>query len=137
MELQLTRKREKSLVGLEIESGSVAATEVRANGSARVTSTAIAPLPPNAFRDGEVTDPEALTAGLKALYSENKLSKKVRIGIANQRVVVRTLRLPAIEDPKELEAAVRFQAQEQVPMPLDQAVLDHRVVGGVQADGEE
>jgi type IV pilus assembly protein PilM len=137
MELQLTRKREKSLVGLEIESGSVAATEVRANGSARVTSTAIAPLPLNAFRDGEVADPEALTEGLKALYSDNKLSKKVRIGIANQRVVVRTLRLPAIEDPKELEAAVRFQAQEQVPMPLDQAVLDHRVVGGVQSDGEE
>ncbi|HEX5984860.1 MAG TPA: pilus assembly protein PilM, partial [Solirubrobacterales bacterium] len=30
---------------------------------------------------------------------------------------------------------VRFQAQEQIPMPLDQAVLEHQVVGGV-ADGE-
>jgi type IV pilus assembly protein PilM len=46
---------------------------------------------------------------------------------------VRTLRLPAIEDPKEMEAAVRFQAQEQIPMPLDQAVLEHQVVGGVPA----
>ncbi len=44
---------------------------------------------------------------------------------------MRTLRLPVIEDPKELEAAVRFEAQEQIPMPIDQAVLDYRVVGGV------
>jgi type IV pilus assembly protein PilM len=44
------------------------------------------------------------------------------------------MRLPAIEDPKEMEAAVRFQAQEQMPMPLDQAVLEHQVVGGVPAE---
>jgi type IV pilus assembly protein PilM len=41
---------------------------------------------------------------------------------------VRTFRLPLIEDPEELDTAVRFQAQEHLPMPLDQAVLDHRVV---------
>jgi type IV pilus assembly protein PilM len=33
-----------------------------------------------------------------------------------------------------MDAAVRFQAQEQVPMPLDQAVLEHQVVGGVPGD---
>ena len=33
-----------------------------------------------------------------------------------------------------MEAAVRFQAQEQIPMPLDQAVLEHQVVGGVAAE---
>jgi type IV pilus assembly protein PilM len=32
-----------------------------------------------------------------------------------------------------MEAAIRFQAQEQIPMPLDQAVLQHQVVGGVPA----
>jgi type IV pilus assembly protein PilM len=134
--MQITRKREKGLVGLEIEAGSVAATEVRANGSARVTATAISPLPPDVFRDGEVADSEALAEALRELFSKNKLSKQVRLGIANQRVVVRTLRLPALDDPKELEAAVRFQAQEQIPMPIDQAILDHRVVGGAAASGE-
>ena len=135
--ISLPGKKEKSLVGLEIEAGSVAATEVRVNGSARVTATAVAPLAPNVFHDGEVGDPDALAQTLKKLFAENKLSKRVRLGIANQRVVVRTLRLPAIEDPKELDAAVRFQAQEQIPMPIDQAVLDHRVVGGVSADDAE
>ena len=57
----------------------------------------------------------------------------MRLGIANQRVVVRTLRLPAIEDPDELDSAIRFSAQEQIAMPLEQAVIDHRVVGGIGA----
>jgi type IV pilus assembly protein PilM len=131
--LQLTRKRKKetAMVGLEIEAGSIGAAEVRVNGEARVTGAATAPLPPEAFRDGEVTDPDSVTEALRALFDEHKLSKRVRLGIANQRVVVRTLRLPAIEDPKELDAAVRFAAQEQIAMPLEQAVIDHRVVGGV------
>jgi type IV pilus assembly protein PilM len=136
--LQLTRKKsENSLVGLEIEAGSIAAAELRVNGFSELTSTAIAPLPPGAFDDGEVIDSDAVAETLRATFSENGLSKRVRLGIANQRVVVRTMRLPVIEDPAELEAAVRFEAEERIPMPIDQAVLDHRVVGGVSATEDE
>lgn len=130
----LTKKQTGPVVGLDIEAGSIAATEVAVNGSVQVAASAIGPLDPGAFHEGEVLDPERLAAALKALFAENKLSKRVRLGIGNQRLVVRTLRLPAIEDPKEMEAAIRFQAQEQVPMPLDQAVLEHQVVGGVPAE---
>jgi type IV pilus assembly protein PilM len=136
MQLQLTRKKKTGdVVGLDIEAGSVAAAEVKSNGSAPVSVAAIEPLAPGAFHEGEVTDADVLVEALKALFSKHKLSRQVRLGIGNQRVIVRTLRLPAIEDHKEMEAAVRFQAQEQIPMPLDQAVLEHQVVGGVP--GEE
>jgi type IV pilus assembly protein PilM len=137
LQLPKKKKKEDSLVGLEIEAGSVAAAEVRINGEVTLGTTAIAPLPAGAFDDGEVTDPAAITEAVKQLFSQHQLSRRVRLGIANQRVVVRTLRLPAIEDPKELETAVRFQAQEQIPMPIEQAVLDHRVVGGVPAANGE
>jgi type IV pilus assembly protein PilM len=132
--LQLTKKKsEKSLVGLEIEAGSIAAAEVSINGGSQLTAAAIAPLPPGAFHDGEVVDCDVVAETLRATFSENDLPKRVRLGIANQRVVVRTMRLPAIDDPGELAAAVRFEAEEQIPMPIDQAVLDHRVVGGIAA----
>jgi type IV pilus assembly protein PilM len=136
MELTLTRKKKPTAVaGLDIEAGSIAATEVEVNGAIQVKGSAIAPLAPDVFEDGEVVDAEALAVSLKSLFAERKLSKRVRLGIGNQQVIVRTIRLPAIEDPKEMEAAVRFQAQEQIPMPLEQAVLEHQVVGGVP--GEE
>jgi type IV pilus assembly protein PilM len=129
--LELTRKKDKALVGLEIETDSIAASELSSDGTGGIAATAIAPLPAGAFHEGEVVEAEAVAASLKELFSQHKLSKRVRLGIANQKVVVRTLRLPVIEDPKELDAAIRFEAVEQIPMPLDQAVLDHRVVGGV------
>jgi type IV pilus assembly protein PilM len=130
----LTKKQTGPVAGLDIEAGSIAATQISGKGSEQVTASAIGPLDPGAFHEGEVLDPERLAASLKSFFAEHKLSKRVRLGIGNQRVVVRTMRLPAIEDPKEMEAAVRFQAQEQVPMPLDQAVLEHQVVGGVPAE---
>lgn len=131
--LSLTKKSSRDeLVGLEIEADSVAVVEVRGNGS-EVTASAVAALPPGAFADGEVTEPAAVAETLRAVFAEHKLTKRVRLGVANQRVVVRTMRLPAIEDPDELAAAVRFQAEEQIPMPVDQAVLDHRVIGGAPA----
>lgn len=127
------RNNDSSLVGLEIEAGSIGAAEVHTNGSAHLSASASIAIPPGAFHDGEVTDPDAVAAALRALFDENKLGRRVRLGIANQRVVVRTLRLPAIEDPTELDSAVRFSAQEQIAMPLEQAVIDHRVVGGAPA----
>jgi type IV pilus assembly protein PilM len=125
------------VVGLEIEAGSVAAVEARRDdGIPRVARAGIQPLAPEAFRDGEVAEPEAVAAALRTLFDEHGLSRKVRLGIANQRLVARTLRLPAIENPEELEAAVRFSAQEQIAMPLEEAVIEHRVVGGVPASAE-
>jgi len=130
----LTKQKISSVVGLDIEAGSIAATEVRANGSAEVIGSAIGPREPGAFHEGEVLDADRLAEALKGLFARHKLGKQVRLGVGNQRVVVRTVRLPAIEDPKQMEAAVRFQAQEQMPMPLDQAVLEYQVVGGVPAE---
>jgi len=122
-----------AVVGLEIASGSIGAIEVSGGGAATLSAFAVQPLPAEAFEDGEVRDPGTVAEALRELFDANDLAKRVRLGIANQRVVVRTLRLPAIEDPAELDSAIRYSAQEQIAMPLEQAVLDHRVVGGAPA----
>jgi hypothetical protein len=79
-----------------------------------------------------VSDPEELTAQLRQLFAEHELPPDVRIGLANQRIVVRTLDLPPIDDPDEVEAAVRLQAPDHIPMPVDEAVLDYHSLGIVQ-----
>jgi type IV pilus assembly protein PilM len=133
----ITLTRNNSIVGLDLEAGSLAATEVRMNGSPEVTGNGVLPLPTGIVSEGEVHDLDGLASALKDLFSEHKLSKSVRLGVANQRVVVRMLRFPAIEKSEELDAAIRFQAQEHIPMPLDQAVVDHRVVGRLATEAGE
>src|SRR4051812_9328101 len=120
-----TRKKTGS-VGLDITCDSIAATELE-NG-ASVGKTAIVPLQPGVVKEGDLVNREVLSDSLKDLFGRHKLSKTVRVGVANQRVVVRSLQLPLIEDDAELDTAIRFRAQEAIPMPLDQAVLDHQVV---------
>lgn len=123
-----TSDRQKTTVGLDIEAASVAAVELAVNGSVELRGHAVEPLAPDAFREGEVVDGEALTDALKELFSKHSLPKRVRLGIANQQVVVRTMVLPAIEDVKELDTAIRFQAEDEIPMPLDNAVLEWQMV---------
>ncbi len=104
MHFQLTsNKKHSSVVGLDIEAGSIAATEVKVNGAVEIVGSAVGPLDPGAFQEGEVLDADLLAEALKSLFAQNKLSKQVRLGVGNQRLVVRTLRLPAIEDPKEMD----------------------------------
>jgi type IV pilus assembly protein PilM len=131
MPIKRSSNSRRTVVGLDIEPGAVHAAEVSVNGHLVVQRAAAAALEPGVVRDGEVVDPEALTRVLRDMFAEHKLDKRVRLGVANQRVVVRVLELPPISDPKELEVAVRFQAADQVPMPLDQAVLEHVVLGEV------
>jgi type IV pilus assembly protein PilM len=127
------KKKTNSLVGVDIDSESVAAAD--SQGGAGVHA-ARAPLPAGAFEGGEIVDVEAVSAALRELFSREKLPKRVRLSVASQGVAFRVLRLPMIENPEQLKAAVRFQAQEHIPMPLDSAVLDHQVIGAqVEDDG--
>jgi len=101
-----------------------------------VERAAYAPLPPGVVRDGEVADVETLANVLRDMFAEHKLGKRVRLGVANQRIVMRTIDLPPLTDEKQISSAVQFQAQEHIPMPLEQAVLEHHTLGPVEtSDG--
>ena len=123
----------KTVIGLDIEPGYVAAVEAR-SGRVAVERAAVAQLAPGVVREGEVVDVETLAAVLRKLFADSKLGRRVRLGLANQRIVMRTLDLPPITDAKQIASAVRFQAQEQIPMPLEQAVLEHHSLGIVETD---
>ena len=127
--LRLGRRSGGSVVGLDIQPGHVAAVQAHVNGSIVAEHAAALPLPADIVREGEVLDESALAESLRELFRDSGLSRQVRIGVANQRTVLRTLELPPVSDRKELDAAVRFQAQEQVPMPLNNAVLDFQALG--------
>lgn len=125
----MASKRNRTIVGLDIEPSHLAAAEATVNGRVAVQRAAVASLAPGLMRDGEVTDVEGLSAALKSFFAAHKLGRRVRLGVANQRIVVRIVELPPVSDPRELDAAVRFQAQDNIPMPLDQAVLDYQPLG--------
>src|SRR5215204_4543861 len=112
-----------SIVGLELDPGHIAAAQVSVNGSVKVERGGVAALAPGLLRDGEVTNPAELAEALSSLFDQAELPRVVRLGIANQRIVVRSLHVPVVGED-ELEALVRSQAADHFPMPMDEAVLD-------------
>jgi type IV pilus assembly protein PilM len=128
-------QRQKPIIGLDIDPAGVAVARVAVNGGLILEQAFTAQLEPGIVRDGEVIDVPALSDVLKEAWSAHKgLDRRVRIGVANQKVVVRTIELPVGAAGKELDAAVRFQAQDALPMPLDQAVLDWQTLAVMETE---
>jgi type IV pilus assembly protein PilM len=130
MSLSLRKNSSGGTVGLDIDGRYLAAAHVE---SGRVLHGASLELPGGLVRDGEVIDRDRLAEALKTFVAEAGLPKNVRLGVANQQIVVRVVELPRIEDEKQRDAAVRFQAAEAIAMPLDEAVLDHQVASYTDA----
>jgi type IV pilus assembly protein PilM len=97
-------------------------------GPAAITNFGGVELPADVVREGEVLDVDGAAEALRELVGSAKVgAKKVWLGVANQRVVVRQIDLPWVE-PKELHASLRYQVQEHIPIPVEEAELDVHLV---------
>jgi type IV pilus assembly protein PilM len=123
-------KRTKRLVGLKIGGSQLAAARVVNNGVPELVQVAREPLEGGIIVGGELREPELLAEALRAFFRKHKLPRQgVRLGIANNRIGVRILEIAGIEDSKQLENAIRYRAQEALPIPIEEAVLDFHVLG--------
>jgi type IV pilus assembly protein PilM len=128
-ERKSARHKHARVVGLKIGASQVAAAYVVNKGGPRLVRTARASLPHGVVVGGELREPDELATVLKTLFRKNKLPQTVvRLGIANNRIGVRTFEISGVEDDAQLANAVRFRAQEALPIPLDEAVLDYRIL---------
>jgi type IV pilus assembly protein PilM len=122
-------KRVKKLVGLKIGASQIAAARVVNNGAPELLEVVREPLDPGVVVAGEIRDPEALAGALKRFFELHKLPKKgVRLGLSNNRIGVRVFQIEGVSDERQLENAIRFRAEEVLPIPLDEAVLDYVVL---------
>ncbi|MCA1712959.1 MAG: type IV pilus assembly protein PilM [Actinobacteria bacterium] len=112
-------------MGLDIGTSGVRAAELSlGKGPATLERFGQVALPVGAVRDGEVIDSDAVSAAIKQLWAQAKFStKKVVVGVANQKVVVRQVDLPWLP-VNELRKSLSFQVQDFIPMPVEQAILD-------------
>ena len=130
----------RRVIGLDIGTHAVSATELRLGRGGQVTISRFGQVAirPGAVKSGEVIDTAEVSAAIKRLWREGGFtSKQVIVGVGNQRVVVRPTEMPAME-MEDLRSAVEFQAQELIPIPLDQVILDYQVLERfINHDGAE
>jgi type IV pilus assembly protein PilM len=125
----------RTAIGLDIGTSGVRAAELAfGKGPATLQRFGQVALPVGAVRDGEVVDPQLVAESIKHLWSTAKFStKKVVLGVANQKVIVRQVDLPWMP-AEELRKALPLQVQDFIPMPVEQAILDYHVLEQVTGD---
>jgi type IV pilus assembly protein PilM len=117
-------------IALDIGGSSLVAVEV--SGSAdrlKLRGCWEWPLSEGLVVDGEIVDGDLFARELRAFASQNKLrNRMVVVSVSNQKVIVRNVEMPDMTED-ELRGAIEFQAQDYIPIPVEEAVMDFQIVG--------
>jgi type IV pilus assembly protein PilM len=112
-------------VGLDIGGTGVRAAVVDIGRSGRTLKTFVElPLPRGTVEGGDVIDEDGLADVLVSLWKLTKIPRKrVVLGIASRRAIVRQVDVPQLEDD-ELAESLAFHVEDALPMSVQDAVLD-------------
>jgi type IV pilus assembly protein PilM len=117
-------------VGLDIGSKTIKVVEIvkdgakyrlRAAGAVGYVGTQVEALV-------EDKDFAAMAVAIKKLFHDAKISSRdVSIALSEALVFTRTLRFPLLTD-QEVASAVKWEAEEYVPIPLAEAIVQHQII---------
>jgi type IV pilus assembly protein PilM len=133
-------KRFKSLfssnvIGLDIGDNSIKIVEAETKKDKIILNNlAIGATPEGAVNGGKLEDVEMLAAKIKSLLKKNGFnSEEVVSAISGEQVIIRTVEIPKM--PKdELAEIIKWEADEQIPIPVEEAILDFEILEE-KADG--
>lgn len=125
-------------VGLDIGTDFIRAAQIKSTSSGpTLTNYGWVAMPFGAVVEGEIVDPEAVSGALRELWRRYGFRvSDVAIGISSQKVVVRLIDLQFMEK-EELSKAIQYQAQDYIPYPVDQAILDFQIIGEYMTPADE
>ncbi|MCA1687775.1 MAG: type IV pilus assembly protein PilM [Actinobacteria bacterium] len=125
------------LIGMDIDRGAIKAVQVsKGGGNYLLQHVGYRRLAPGAIADGEVADHDLLAAEIKEFWDSHSFKgRSVSLGVANQKVVVRLLDFPRMSE-EDLRGAISFEAQDHIPMPVEEAIMDFMVLGP-QGEGSD
>ncbi len=125
------------IVGLDIGSSAVRAVEMETRGRRpAVRRVGRVPLPAGAVEGGQIRSPGEVTKALRRLWHEQRFStKSVRIGVGSGSVLVRQVELDWMP-PQDLRKAMRYLVADLLPVPIDEANIDHVVLEDAQRPSE-
>ena len=124
-------------IGMDIDRGAIKAVELSLRGGEyALRHVGYHRLPPGTIVDGEAADWRLLAEEISEFWDAHAFGKKsVILGIANRNVVARVLEFPPMS-AEDLEGAVQYEAEDHIPLPLEESVLDHVVLGPRGDPGE-
>lgn len=117
-------------VGLDIGSKSIKIVELaKEKGGHRLRASGIVgyqgPTPEKVKNEKELNP---LAEAIKKLHKEARIaSKEIAIALPESLVFTRTIKFPLLTDT-EIASAVKWEAEQYIPIPLNEAVIQHQII---------
>jgi len=124
--------KDKPIFGFDIGHGSLKVMQTDHSGRrSRVVGYGSATFDPNAMQDGVVVDPKAIAKAAQDLFKHELIgditTNRVVIAIPAYRTFTRLINLPILSGDR-LKEAVELEAEQYIPIPLEELYLDYDVV---------
>ncbi len=129
----------KGIVGLDIGTSSVKVIQLKQNaGQWRLVSMGISELPKEIQENNnQDTTKNIMVDTIKKLFKVSGINtKKVVTALSGDSVIIRYVKLPFMTT-EELRGAIPREAEQYIPLNLDQVVLDFQILGESQEDGQK
>jgi type IV pilus assembly protein PilM len=124
--------KEQPLFGFDLGTRTAKMIQLRPVGkSMRVVGYGYANFPADAIVEGIIVDPQEIAGALKPLLAKMTYGKitatRVATSLPVAKIFTRVLQLPPM-GPADLDAAVRLEAEQYVPVPLPDLYIDYEVI---------
>jgi len=131
---------DKPVFGLDIGYSGLKVMQVDRSGhKPTVTGYGVATFDTSSIKDGAIVDPETIAQIAHELFQKNIVgeitTRRVAVAIPASRTYNRTLTLPKMP-AKDIAEAVRLEAEQYIPVPLDELYMDYTTISRSDKDIE-
>ncbi|WP_407538367.1 type IV pilus assembly protein PilM [Deinococcus radiomollis] len=111
-------------IGVEIGTSAIKVVVLKPGSPPILQHAVTTPTPIGSMRDGLVVEPQAVATELKNLLAQHRITTRQAVtAVPNQSAVTRNIMVPRMER-KELQEAIKWEAERYIPYPIDEVALD-------------
>lgn len=116
-------------VGLNLSSSVINIVElIKSRKNLVIGKVVRAEVPSDSIIKGEIQKPDILAGNLKEIWRKYRISdRKVYIGIANQKVIAKEIKIPVLNDA-EIKSSIQYQISDFIPIPKNNITYDYYIV---------
>ncbi|SEJ22949.1 type IV pilus assembly protein PilM [Deinococcus reticulitermitis] len=126
-------------IGVEIGTSAIKVVALKPGLPPSLQHAVMVPTPIGSMRDGLVVEPQAVATELRTLLDEHGIQARHAVtAVPNQAAVTRNILMPRMER-KDLQDAIKWEAERYIPYPIDEVTLDYDLLddpAAVPEDGQ-
>ena len=124
--------KDKPVFGLDVGYGSLKVMQIDRHGKKpAVTGYGVASFEETALKDGVILNQDVVAKAARELFDGRLIgditSRRVCLAIPAGRTYTRSISLPNLSS-SDLAEAIRTEAEQYIPMPIDELYIDHTII---------